>query len=159
MSEQVRLPEFFDLFAKNTVFLTIQEYPSPRNEKLTITWQYPPPPIEIWPELGMLSFDYPRIPPPRPHWNLARTWHVEFWLPKNTTPPPLKFGQNFVISVLTTQEYPPHRILARTWDFEFWLAKNACPPPNWNLARTWHSELWITKKTPPKLLQLGVCRD
>ena len=70
---------------------------------------HPPPPphhpleMKSWPGPGTLSFDYPRIPclpwklkfgpsfdypriTPPPHWNLARTWHFDFWLPQITPP-------------------------------------------------------------------------
>ena len=57
------------------LILNTQEYPlSP-----------PPQKIEIRPEVGTLSFDYPRITPP---------------------PGKLKFGQKLALWVLTTQEYP-----------------------------------------------------
>ena len=66
--------------------------------------QFTPPPlkIKILPGLGTLSFDHPSLPPENwnfrqdlallsfayhslhTNWNLARTWHFEFWLP----PPP-----------------------------------------------------------------------
>ena len=32
------------------------------------------------------QFDYPSIPPSPENEKLARSWHLEFWLPKNTTP-------------------------------------------------------------------------
>ena len=76
-----------------------QEYPPPP----------PPPPQEMrsWPDLGTLSFDLARIPPqleirqilalwvltrqeypsPTVNWKLGRSWHFEFWLDKNTSPP------------------------------------------------------------------------
>ena len=37
--------------------------------------------------------------------NLVRTWHFEFWVPKNTPPPPWIFGQNLALWILGTQEY------------------------------------------------------
>ena len=48
MQEPARLPEFLAHFAKNTLFLSR----STNRE------------MKSWPELGTLSFDYPRIPPP-----------------------------------------------------------------------------------------------
>ena len=39
--------------------------------------------MKSWPELGALSFDYPRKTLP-PNEELARTWHFEFCLPNNT---------------------------------------------------------------------------
>ena len=119
-----RLPEYLAHFAKDTLFLRSKEPP-------------PPPPMKSWPELGTLSFHYPRIPP-RPQWivgqkpappneNLARNWHFEFWLPKNTPQPQWKVGQNLALWVLSTHEYlppPENENLARTWHFKFLLPKN-----------------------------------
>ena len=43
--------------------------------------------IEIWADLGTLSFDYHRTPAPLyRNWNLGRSGHFEFWLPQNTPP-------------------------------------------------------------------------
>ena len=108
--------------------------------------------IEIWPGLGTLSFDYPRIPPsPSENWNLARTWtlsfnytripsspqnwnlfrtwHFEFWLPKNTPPTwKLKFGQDLALWVLTSQEYSPPPQLT----FEC-VETNHCIPQGYHL--------------------------
>ena len=110
--------------------------PPPQTETLVRTWhfqfwltqEYPAPPMKHWPELGTLSFDYPGIHPP-PKWKigqnlalwvlttqeysppnglLVRTWHFEFWLPKNTSYPQWNFGQNFAL-----------------W---FWLPKNTPQP-------------------------------
>ena len=42
-----------------------------------------------WPELGiwvLTTQEYPPTPHPE-NWNLARSWHFEFWLPKNPTLP------------------------------------------------------------------------
>ena len=42
------------------------------------------------------QFDYPRItprpPPPPEDWNSGKSWHFEFWLPKNPPPPPPEKG-------------------------------------------------------------------
>ena len=50
MQRQARFPEYFDQIAKNT----------------NSQFDYPLPPLEMktWPDLGTLSFDHPRTPPP-----------------------------------------------------------------------------------------------
>ena len=87
------------------------------------------------------------------NWNLARTWHFEFWLSQNT-PPPLKFGQDLALWVLTNPEYPPPPIEFRQ-DLALWVLTNPeyphplPPPENWNLVRTWHIKFWLTQNPPP----------
>ena len=81
----------------------------------------PLPRNESWPELGTLSFDYPRIPSPPENWNLGRSWHFELWLLKNI-PPPLSN-------------------LARSWYFEWkieieprtYVETNVCIPRGYYL--------------------------
>ena len=141
LSARQGLSELFAHFAKNTLLLGGQQYPSPP----------PPQKIEICQELGTLSFDYPRIHP----------------IPTQK----LRFGQNLALSVLTTQEYSPPNIETwhfefwlpkNTWYFKFWLSKNTPHPPprtakqNWNLARIWHFEFWLHKNTHSPTFNKGL---
>ena len=41
-----------------------------------------------YPHWVLTTQEYP--PPPPPNENLVRSWHFEFWLPKNTPPQPLE---------------------------------------------------------------------
>ena len=86
------------------------------------------------------QFDYPR--PPTGNENLARSWHFEFWPPKNTPSP-----ENWN--------------LGRSWYFEFWLPKNTTPPENSNLRRSWHFEFWLPPYPPEWEIEIGqdVCGD
>ena len=147
MQEQVRLPEVLLCF-QNFRFIL------PRIPILILTTLEYPTPIEIWPRLGTLSFDYSRIPPP-PHVNLTRTWNLSF----DYSRIPLllqkwKFGQDLGLWILTTLEYhhhptptpleyPPNVNLARTWNLSFDYSRIPLLPQNGNLARTWDFEFWL----------------
>ena len=158
-----------------------QEYPI-----LEYCHLLPSPQMKSWPELGTLHFDYPGIPPfpspqkwkvgqnlalwvlttqdnpPPPNEKLARTWHFEFWLPKN---PPRKSCSWSVWRLITVS--PKDTIsfvsacsyLHKCPNFQnFWLILPRIPyswvvspsPPNEKLARTWHFEFSLPKNTSPQ---------
>ena len=72
--------------------------------------EYPPPTkIEIWADLGTLTFQFQNTPPPpappTENWNLGRSWHFDF----------------------SVSEYPPNWNLGRSWHFDFSVSEY--PPP------------------------------
>ena len=106
----------FAYFPNNTLFLAGQEYP--------------PPQMKSFPEMGTLSFDYPRIPPPP--WKLKFDQKLALWVltTQEFPPPQLKFGQNLALWVLTTKNthFPPIEIWPELGTFSFHYPK--IPPPN-----------------------------
>ena len=99
MQQQAGLQEFLAHIAKITLFLSSFPLPQPPPPKwkvghnlalwLLTTQEYPHPlpKTKSWPELGTFRYDYPRMNiNPSENEKLARTWHFEFWLAKNTPP-------------------------------------------------------------------------
>ena len=116
-------PKFkFNHFLALWVFSALAPYPpSPQKLKFShfltfwvfsVLAPYPPPQIEIKPfphTLSIFSFGTLTPPPPK-NWNLAISWHFEyfqFWHP--TTPPNWNLGRSWHFQTLqfSVTEYPP----------------------------------------------------
>ena len=72
--------------------------PPPQNWNLGRSWHFvifqlqnTPPQIEIYADLGTLTFQLQNTPPQ--NWNLGRSWHFVIFQLQNTPPPKLKFMQ------------------------------------------------------------------
>ena len=79
MQRHARLPELFNHFARNSLFLTTQEYPP---------WKW-----KVGQNLALWVLTTQEYPPPK-NINLGRSWHFGFRLLKNTPlPQKYKFRQ------------------------------------------------------------------